>query len=358
MKKILISTGGSGGHVIPAVSLIDHFKENFEVYLLTDKRGSKFIDKNFYSYEIIDTPQITFNIIKFPLFLILFTISFFKSLKILREKKINYLFSTGGYMSMPFCLAAKILNIDIFLFEPNMVIGRSNKFFLRFSKKILCYSDQIKNFPNIYKKKIFLINSLLRKKIYSFKKKQLNEISNPIRILVLGGSQGAKFFDEKIKDLIFETSQSIKIYLIQQVHDKTKEQELKNFYKKIKLEHEIFGFDENLYKKFNTIDLAITRSGSTALSELSFYNVPFIAVPFPHAKDDHQFFNAKYFYDKNCCWLFTQNEFDVKIIKDFIINLFKDKKEYFEKKDNLNKFSYQNNWNDINKKLLELINEY
>ena len=59
MKKILISTGGSGGHVIPAIALFDHYRENFEIYLVSDRRGAKYIDQNKYSFEIIDIPKIS-----------------------------------------------------------------------------------------------------------------------------------------------------------------------------------------------------------------------------------------------------------------------------------------------------------
>ena len=74
-------------------------------------------------------------------------------------------------MSLPLCLSAKLLNIKIILLEPNMVLGRSNKFFLKYSSKIICYSKDIKNFPDKFKNKIFLIKSLLRKEIYIEKKK-------------------------------------------------------------------------------------------------------------------------------------------------------------------------------------------
>ena len=88
MKKILISTGGSGGHVIPATILFDHYKENFETYLITDKRGEKYIDKKKYIYEVIDVPKFSKNIFKFPLMLILFLFSFIRSLIYLKKNSI------------------------------------------------------------------------------------------------------------------------------------------------------------------------------------------------------------------------------------------------------------------------------
>ena len=86
------------------------------------------------------------------LFIILFLI--IKSYFLLKQKKIEKIFSTGGYMSLPLILAAKFLRVDIYLIEPNQVLGRSNRYFLKSCKKIFCYSDEIKNFPNMHKDKI------------------------------------------------------------------------------------------------------------------------------------------------------------------------------------------------------------
>ena len=86
-------------------------------------------------------------------------------------------------------------------------------------------------------------------------------------------------------------------------------------------------------------------------------NIPFIAIPFPFARDDHQFYNAKYYEKKNCCWLVPQNDFDIIKIENLILSIFKEKIEYFDKKKNLKEISNQNTWNNINKKLIGLINE-
>ena len=72
MKKILISTGGSGGHVIPSLSIYDHLKKEFNVCLVTDRRGSKFIDENLYKFDIVDVPNISSKIYLLPINLIFF----------------------------------------------------------------------------------------------------------------------------------------------------------------------------------------------------------------------------------------------------------------------------------------------
>jgi len=260
-------------------------------------------------------------------------------------------------MSSPFCIAARFLNLKIFLFEPNMVLGRSNKIFLSSSNKIICYSEQIRNFPNKFKHKILLINPLLRKEIYSLAKNIKRENDLYFKILIIGGSQGANFFDEKIKELAIKLSKENEIYLIQQVSDEDKKIDLSKQYNELNLKYELFDFNNELYKKFKDIDFAITRAGASTISELSFYNIPFLAVPFPYAKDDHQFYNAKYYSDKDLCWLVKQEDFNPNKIADLLTNLIKDRKGYLLKKLNMEKFSYQNTWNNINQKLTVLINE-
>ncbi len=116
MKKILIVTGGSGGHVMPAISMFDHLKNNFETIIVTDNRGSKFINKNKYQFNLIDVPNLFSKLYLFPINLIKFIISIFKSYFFLKKQNINFLISTGGYMSIPFCIASKFLKVKIFLF--------------------------------------------------------------------------------------------------------------------------------------------------------------------------------------------------------------------------------------------------
>jgi UDP-N-acetylglucosamine--N-acetylmuramyl-(pentapeptide) pyrophosphoryl-undecaprenol N-acetylglucosamine transferase len=132
--KILISTGGSGGHVIPAITIYDHLKENYNILISSDVRGLKYLDDKSYETVVIDTPKLN-NFILLPISFLKLFLLVLRSLIILKKEKIQILISTGGYMSLPLCIAAKILNIKIYLLEPNMVIGRANKFFLNFVKK-------------------------------------------------------------------------------------------------------------------------------------------------------------------------------------------------------------------------------
>ncbi len=352
-KNFLITTGGSGGHVIPATILYDHLSKEANLFMSIDKRGLKYLDKTSYNFEVIDTPRLS-NIFFLPYNLIIISFLIFKSFYLLKNKRIEKIFSTGGYMSLPLILAAKLRKIEIYLLEPNQVLGRANKFFLKSCKKIFCYNNNIKNFPKNLRDKIITINPLVKKNIYeiisTYEKKK-----DRFNLLVVGGSQGAKIFDDGLKDSIVNISKKIPIKIIHQTNNKNIPF-LKNFYLKNNIENKIFSFDKNFAENIKQSDLCITRAGASTLAELSLMNIPFITVPLPTSSDDHQFENASFYKDKDCCWLIEQNLFEEKI-EEILENILINKSNYLDKKENLKKLNYQNTWNSVNQKLLESINE-
>ena len=350
-KNLFITTGGSGGHVIPALILNEHLSKKTNVFISTDKRGLQYFDKETSSLNVINTPKL--NNIFFPLNFVKILFLILKSILFLKNKKIEKIFSTGGYMSLPVILAAKILNLNIYLLEPNLVLGRANKFFLGACKKIFCYNDQIKNFPRNFQNKIVLIHPLVRKHFYeqnsSFKAKE------KFTILIVGGSQGASIFDDKLKNKITNISKEIPIKIIQQTNKKNISI-LSDFYKNNNIESKIFSFDKNLSNFIKQSDLCISRAGASTLAELSILNIPFIAVPLPTSKDNHQFENANFYKKNGCCWLLEQINFEEEIEKT-LRDIINNKKDYLQKKENLKKINYQNTWINVNQKILNNINE-
>ena len=353
-QRILISTGGSGGHVVPATILYEHLKDQFYVSISSDYRGMKFLDKNKYNLETFNIKPIPKNIflLPFQFFLIIYLI--IKSIFFLKKRKIDILISTGGYMSLPLCLASKILNIKLFLFEPNMVLGRSNKFFIKSCEKIFCYSDKIKNFPNKYINKISVIPALLRKKFYDVKK--ADNIDKSINLLIIGGSQGAKIFDTLIKSSIIELSKKYSLKIYQQTNSVNFEV-LKNFYKDKNIDYELFDFNEDISSLMSKSNICITRAGASTLAELVFLNLPCLAIPLPTSKDNHQFENAFFYNEIGCNWILNQNEINDETITNKLVNIIANKDEYLAKKINMKNFSYQNTWNNINQKIISVINE-
>ena len=355
-KKILISTGGSGGHVVPATILYEHLEDDFKVYMTSDERGTQFLNKQKYDIKIINTPKISILFL-LPFQILLISYLIIKSLVFLKDKKIDLIISTGGYMSLPLCVASKILNTKIFLFEPNMVLGRTNKLFLKFSEKIFCYSDKIKKFPDEFKNKILIIPALLRKEFYNIKKN--SDFSKNINLLIIGGSQRAKLFDTAIKDSIIQLSNKYKLKIFQQTN-LNNYNNLKNFYLKNKIENQLFDFNEDISCFMKKSNICITRAGASTLAELIFLNIAHIAIPLPSAKDNHQYENAVFYQNLGCNWVVHQNKnnsANLANLTDELFNIIENKDEYLDKKNNMKNFSYQNTWNNINQKIINIINE-
>ena len=351
-KKVLISTGGSGGHVIPAITIYNHIKHKHETLITTDIRGLAYLDKD-YKVFVINTPKLNnYFLLPFSFLKILFLTV--KSFFILKKNNISILISTGGYMSLPVCLAAKILGINIFLIEPNMVLGRANKFFLNFSRKLICYSKNLINLPFGINHKLITIKPLIRKEYYEASTTQKHD--NLFTIIIIGGSQGAKIFDELLNKSFVSIAKQASVKIIHQTSEKNINF-LKNFYSQNNIESRVFSFDHNLNEVLKQGDLCITRAGASSLAELSFLNIPFIAIPLPSSKDNHQYENAKYYEEQDCCWIIDQKNFDDQEFEKFLLELTNKSQDYKTKKNNLQKLNYQNTWNNVNQKILKIINE-
>ena len=256
-------------------------------------------------------------------------------------------------MSLPLIIAAKFLRLKIYLLEPNLVLGRANKFYLNSCYKIFCYTNKIKNFPEKFKNKMIIINPLVRKNIYKFDQSERGE--EKFTLLIIGGSQGANIFDKDLKDYLINISKKKSFRIIQQTSEKNVSC-LSEFYSKNNVENKIFSFDCNFANTIKNVDLCITRAGASTLSELSVINIPFIAVPLPSSKDNHQYENAQYYENNGCCWVIEQKYFSEKIeglLEDILTN----KTDFFRKKENLKKLNYQNTWINVNQKILSVINE-
>ena len=358
-KKILISTGGSGGHVVPALNLYNHLKNEFDVLLYTDVRGTKYIPEEI-KKTIFEVKKIPEKNYLFPLKIIFLFFAFIKSLIHFRGNKIDILISTGGYMSLPLVLAAKIFNAKIILFEPNSIIGRSNKFLLRFAYKILCYDKKIIHGINeksiVPDHKGVVIDPILNNCFYSNKNTDETK-DDKFKILIMGGSQASLFFSKNLKNEIVQLSKKYKIEITQQLPQDFDIDSYKKEYNKNNIKNNLFFFEENFLCKKNNFDIAITRAGASSLAELAHLNIPFISIPFPYATDNHQFLNAKRYYDKNCCWILEEKNFNSGDIYEIINQIMNNKNEYFEKKNNLIKFNENETWENLNKNIVEYLND-
>ena len=132
---------------------------------------------------------------------------------------------------------------------------------------------------------------------------------------------------------------------------------LEDFYNQNNISYQLFNFEENILKFISNTNLCITRAGASTLSELTYLNIPYLAIPYPFAKDDHQFQNALFYKSKNCCWILKQDNLTEDILENNLINIIQNKDDYLSKKNSMRNFSCKNTWNNTNEKLISVINE-
>ena len=358
-KKILIATGGTGGHVFPSISLVDFLKKEYEIEITIDNRGLKFLKNfNYTRINIVNTETIfEKNIFRFlRKFLVLF-FSFFRSIFLIIKLKPKLVIGMGGYSSFPICLSAYIFRIPVLIYENNLIIGRANKFLLPFIKKILIANPSIKGINSKYKNKILFTGYLLRSSIFQIEKNdyKINNKKN-LSILIIGGSQSAKIFSESLPIVINKCNlNNIKFTIFQQCLDKNKEM-LENFYKKLNLNFKLFSFSESLFEYYKQSDLAITRAGASSIAELLNLKIPFIAIPLPSSADNHQFENASFFEKKGYCILLEERFINDRLFK-ILCDLNHDREKLLSLKKNMSKHSDKDSLlrtNEIIKKILNV----
>ncbi len=359
--KILIATGGTGGHVFPGCNLAKHLlKKKFEVILTTDKRGYKFFDsfKSLNIFILSSSQIVRRNILTVFFSFFLITYSVLRALIFLYSHKPKIVFGMGGYSSFPICIAAKILKIKLIIYENNLIVGKANKYLLPYCEKILVSFNETEGISDKYKNKVFLIGNIIKEEIINFQinKKDDDNKSKYFNILILGGSQAAKIFAETLPNIFKQCKDNgIRLKIYQQCLIEQNER-LKSFYQTEKIDYEVFNFENDLTIYLSKVNLAITRSGSSMLAELTNARIPFIAVPLPTSADNHQFKNALHYQNKTSSFLLEEKDLKHKLLS-LIQSIHNNLYLLDTIRDNQRQFSDKNVYNNIDDVLKKIINE-
>jgi len=316
MKKIIIATGGTGGHIFPAYSLAKHFiDKKINVELISDKRGLRYL-KDYNDLKITQISSSSIfkkNIFKSFISSLIILYAILRSFIFLLFNRPNFVFGMGGYSSFPICIAAKVLRVPFIIYENNLYIGKANKYLLPFAKKAFVANKDLEGISKKYKNKLCEIGNIIRKEILNFKKKKYHD--KKIKILILGGSQAAKVFADKLPQIFKECKDSeIPLKIYQQCLPEQNES-LGSEYKKLNIDFEIFNFSNDILKYFSETHLTITRSGSSMLAELVNAKIPFISIPLPTSSDNHQLKNAIYYEKNQYSYLIEEKDLSKKLFK-------------------------------------------
>ncbi len=300
--NILIAAGGTGGHIIPAKQLahrLQNLPECASVLFMGNgfQKAAYFKEEGFSFLEIPSASIRKKSIYAIIKALFMLVISTIKCLLILRNKKMDIVVGFGSYHAFPVLLAALLLRKPIVLFESNCILGRVNKFFAR---KCRFLALQFPLYSSLPKSSIFVEPLPWVKMDHSLPKnsaiKMLGLQEDLFTFLIFGGSQGAIF----INQLFLETAKQLKDKqkIFQVIHlagSSDIAEKIESTYKNLDTRCYVRSFEKEMAKLYSASDLVICRAGAATLSELIYFEKPALLIPYPHAAENHQEENARFF---------------------------------------------------------------
>lgn len=326
---IMLTAGGTGGHIYPADALADELiKRGFRVALVTDKRG-----KDNYKGKLGEIPNYAVYaggvVGKSFIFKIksLFKVGIgsLQALFILLKQKPVCVVGFGGYASFPCCVAAILTGTDLVIHEQNSVMSRTNRFLSKYADLIAQSFDNAKYTPA--GAKTVLTGMPIRSSIVAVAGDTYPSLNDDekMQILVLGGSQGAKIFGQVVPEVVksFDEKHQKRIRIVQQCRQVDLE-EVKKAYEGTRCEVITSHFFENMPELYRHSHLVISRSGASSVSEIAVVGVPSILVPLPTAADDHQTGNAALLGDAKGAIVIKQKDFTSEKISRIILDLLND----------------------------------
>jgi UDP-N-acetylglucosamine--N-acetylmuramyl-(pentapeptide) pyrophosphoryl-undecaprenol N-acetylglucosamine transferase len=296
---IVLSTGGTGGHIFPAQAIAEKLQSpKTDLQLICDERTLPFLNGIFLKIKIhIITSSIPRkSIVSKLITLSKLMFSTLKVLHILMKNRPKLIVSFGGYTSIPASLSAIILRIPLILHEQNSLLGQINRIFLPFARKLLTSFPNTQKINNKYKDKVLLTGLPLRNKITTFTHQSPAMGSNKtLKILVIGGSQGAKLFSDVIPNAIYSLDKTLqeRIEITHQVRNNLL-YSTEEVYKKTNCSYTVKSFFKNIFELYQKNDLIIIRAGASSIAELITFKKAAIVIPFAKAKNNHQYYNAKF----------------------------------------------------------------
>lgn len=328
MKKFIISGGGTGGHIYPAIAIANEIKRQIpdaEILFVGAKNRMEMqkVPQAGFPIEGLNISgiqrKLSLENLKFPLKLIG---SLWKARQIIKNFRPDVVIGTGGYASAPTLKMAQWLGVPTVIQEQNSLAGITNKWISKKAKKIcVAYENMDKFFP---KEAIILTGNPVRADLLQISDKKDEIYSffglNPKKktLLVLGGSLGARKINQLIeKNLPF--FEKIGVQVLWQCGKFYFEE-----YKKFENQNvKVLAFIDRMDLAYAVSDVIISRAGASSVSELCVVGKPVIFIPSPNVAEDHQTKNAQAIANKNSAILLKENELDTnfeKVFSDLIQN--------------------------------------
>jgi len=316
-NNLLVAASGTGGHIFPALAVSKELEDEWNIHWLgiQQRNDANFIPKKYNLTTMnIKTPKK--NIFLFYQYIEIL-MSTFQIIRILKEKKINLVFTTGGYISAPTIVASKLLRIPIIIHESNLIPGMVTKYFGFLCNYVLLGFKKTDSY--LRNCKTIFTGTPLRKQFYkpNLLPEWVPKGEGPL-LIVMGGSQGAK----AVNEILYESLEFLIKKNFRIVH-LTGEFNKQSFHKKHSRNYVQKTFTNEIAPLIQNCDLVISRSGSGTINELIETEKPSILIPFPYSKNNHQEKNAMILAESGGSVLMNQNTISKEGFEETLERIFK-----------------------------------
>ncbi len=348
--RVIISAGGTGGHIYPALAILDKIKEkepNSEfLYIGTHNRmENDIVPKRNIPFKTIEI----YGFYRTKIWKNFKTINcFFKGIKeckkIIKEFKPDIVIGVGGYVAGPVVYAAYKLGIKTFIHEQNTIPGKSNSFLSKYATKIgVSFKSTMKYFP--VNKTVFTGNPCSENavKILPADKREFNLDPSKKLVLFVMGSLGSSKVNKFLVDTLSLFNN--KNYEILFVTGKDAYDEINK--NKFPTNVKVVPYIDNLPRIMKKTDLIVSRAGASALSEISALGIPPILIPSPYVPDNHQFKNATDLVKGDAAILIEEKELSGDILVRTIDKIINDDNKLKQISQNLKNYSIPNSSTQI-----------
>lgn len=355
--RVIITAGGTGGHIYPALSIINKIKEKEKdsefLYIgTTDRMEKDIVPKLGIKYVGINAIGLSKNIIKMSKFLYYTCSGIGKCKKIIKEFNPDIVIGVGGYVITPVVLAAHKLNKRIVLHEQNSIPGKANMFLSKYADAVfISMESSSKYFKN--SNVIFTGNPRSEDvlKAVPALKKDYGLTDRKKLVLITTGSLGAGTINKKITSMLSKFDG--KDYEVLLVTGKASYDEIKSL--KVPSNVKIVSYIENMSGVLKFTDLIVSRAGATILSELTALGIPSIIIPSPYVANNHQEINALDMEENGASVVIREKDLTEDVLFSEIDKILSDKDLYNKLSINAKKMSNPNSATKIYQEITNII---
>lgn len=326
--KVIVTAGGTGGHIYPALGVIEKLKEdeNNEILYIgtTNRMESVIIPQKGINYKGLQIYGLSkTNMLRNLKNIKCIIKSYTESKRIIKEFKPDYVIGFGGYVTLPVLLAASKIRVRTGIHEQNKIPGKTNKILSKFvDTTFVSFPESKSEFSN----KVIVSGNPCGEKALNIKAHDKTTIglSNDKKlILIVMGSLGSEVMNEKLKD--FLTSYKSETNEVLFITGKSNYDMFKN----LKVDNcvKIKDYYDDLSGLMKKTDLIISRAGASTISEILALNIPSILIPSPYVANNHQYYNALDLSEKNLGLMIEQKDLTTKKLIESIEEIFKREKE-------------------------------